>query len=39
MAGKFNLAEHIQAAQPTVARDIKVITKEILDAKHRAGED
>lgn len=39
MAGKFNLAEHIQAAQPPAARDIEVITKEILDAKHRAGAD
>ena len=38
MAGKFNLAEHIQAAQPPAPRDIEVITGEILDAKQRAGE-
>ena len=38
MAGRFNLAEHIQAAQPPAARDIEVITREILDAKHLAGE-
>lgn len=38
MAGKFNLAEHIQAAQPPVPRDIEVITKEILDAKQRTVE-
>ena len=39
MAGKFNLAEHIQTAQPPATRDIEVITREILDAKQRAGED
>lgn len=39
MAGKFNLAEHIQAAQPPAPRDIEVITREILDAKRQAGEN
>lgn len=38
MAGRFDLAEHIQAAQPPATRDIEVITHEILDAKRRAGE-
>ena len=38
MAGRFNLAEHIQAAQPPATRDIEAITKEILDAKQLAGE-
>lgn len=39
MAGKFNLAEHIQSAQPPAPRDIEVITREILDAKRQAGEN
>lgn len=38
MAGKFNLAEHIQAAQPSTTRDIETITREILDAKQRTVE-
>ena len=36
--GKFNLAEHIQKAQPAQVRDIEVITTEILDAKRAGGE-
>jgi len=36
--GKFNLAEHIQAAQPPKPRDIETITGEILDAKRAGGE-
>jgi len=36
--GKFNLAEHIQSAQPPQIRDIEVITGEILDAKRAGGE-
>jgi len=36
--GKFNLAEHIQAAQPPKPRDIETITSEILDAKRAGGE-
>ena len=36
--GKFNLADHIQAAQPPQVRDIEVITAEILDAKRAGGE-
>lgn len=35
--GKFNLAEHIQAAQPPVPRDIEVITSEIIQLKQDAG--
>lgn len=38
MAGKFSLADHIQAAQPPQVRDIEVITHEILDAKRAGGE-
>lgn len=34
----FNLAEHIQAAQPPQARDIETITGEILKAKRTGGE-
>ena len=37
MAGKFNLAEHIQAAQPSAPRDIEVITDEIIRLKQEAG--
>lgn len=36
--GKFNLADHIQAAQPPQVRDIEAITAEILDAKRAGGE-
>lgn len=36
--GKFNLAEHIQKAQPPQVRDIEAITSEILDAKRTGGE-
>lgn len=39
MGGKFNLAEHIQAAQPPTPRDIEAITKDILVAKQRTVED
>lgn len=39
MAGRFNLAEHIQAAQPPTPRDIEAITKDILVAKQRTVED
>lgn len=39
MAGKFNLAEHIQAAQPLTSRDIEAITTDILAAKQRTVED
>ena len=38
MAGKFSLADHIQAAQPPQVRDIETITVEILDAKRAGGE-
>lgn len=38
MAGKFQLADHIQKSQPPQTRDIETITAEILNAKHRAGE-
>ena len=38
MAGRFNLAERIQAAQPPRARDIETITGEILEAKRAGGE-
>ena len=38
MAGRFNLAEHIQSAQPPVPRDIEAVTGEILDAKRAGGE-
>ena len=38
MAGRFNLAEHIQSAQPPAPRDIETITSEILDAKRAGGE-
>ena len=34
----FNLAEHIQTAQPARARDIETITGEILKAKRTGGE-
>ena len=36
--GKFNLAEHIQKAQPAQVRDIEVITTEILEAQKTGGE-
>lgn len=36
--GRFNLADHVQVAQPSLTRDIETITDEILDAK-RAGGD
>ena len=36
--GKFNLADHIQAAQPPQVRDIETITGEILKAKRTGGE-
>lgn len=35
---RFNLADHIQAAQPPQVRDIETITAEILDAKRTGGE-
>lgn len=38
MAGKFNLADHIQSTQLSRPRDIEVITGEILDAKRAGGE-
>lgn len=38
MAGRFNLADHIQAAQPPAARDIEVVTREILEGKQRTVE-
>ncbi|MDE6590275.1 MAG: DUF3102 domain-containing protein [Oscillospiraceae bacterium] len=38
MAGKFNLADHIQKSELPQARDIEVITGEILDAKRVGGE-
>ena len=38
MAGKFQLADHIQKSQPPQVRDIEVITHEILDAKRAGGE-
>ena len=38
MAGKFSLADHIQAAQPPQVRDIETITSEILEAKRTGGE-
>lgn len=34
----FNLAEHIQTAQPPLPRNIEIITGEILDAKRAGGE-
>lgn len=37
MAGRFNLAEHIQAAQPSAPRDIEIITGEIIQLKQEAG--
>jgi len=36
--GKFNLAEHIQAAQPPKPRDIETITRDVLNAKLQVGE-
>lgn len=35
---RFNLADHIQTAQPPQSRDIEAITVEILDAKRAGGE-
>ncbi len=35
---RFQLADHLQKAQPPQARDIEAITAEILDAKRAGGE-
>ncbi len=39
MAGKFNLAEHIQKARSAQVRDIETITAEIQEAKLQIGEN
>lgn len=39
MAGKFQLADHIQKSQPPQVRDIEVITEEIITAKLQIGEN
>lgn len=38
MAGKFNLAEHIQTTAPAAPRTIETITSEIQSAKRTGGE-